>query len=111
MKRQNYEQIPTTLINEDVEEGKYTTLYTDVWTFELFLPLEELLTQINNCKKNKELFKNKKLEEYSQVMEHFWELVLDLEQIKILWYKEHHIIDNLKKRKELNIGNNLNDKI
>jgi hypothetical protein len=30
MKRQNYEQIPTTLINEDVEEGKYTTLYTDV---------------------------------------------------------------------------------
>jgi hypothetical protein len=31
MERKNYELIPVTYRDEDREEWKYTTLYTDVW--------------------------------------------------------------------------------
>jgi hypothetical protein len=40
-------------------------------------------------------------------MEHYWELVLDLSEVKILWYKEHIIIDNLEERSRISEEDNL----
>ena len=101
MQRQWYELVTTTFINEDKEEGKYTTLFTDTGTFEILKPLDEVMKDLDECKKNNKLFKYRKLKEFSKTMEHFWELVLDLNNTKILWYEEHHIIDDFKKAKEL----------
>ena len=97
MQRKMYELIPTTLLTEDKEEGKYTTLYTDVWNFEILLPLEELKGQLDKWG----FFKYRKLEESSKVIQHYWELVLDLDKVKILWFKEHHIIDDRKLQREI----------
>lgn len=107
MQRKWYELIPTTYIDEDREEGKYTTLYTDVWNFEIIKPLEELQKDIEEAKQNWNIFKYKKLDEYSKVLENYWELVLDLNNVKIMWFKEHHIIDDFKKARELSSNEEL----
>ena len=101
MQRQWYELVTTTYIDEDKEEGKYTTLFTDTGTFEILKPLDEVMKDLEECKRDNKLFKYRKLKEFSKTMEHFWELVLDLNNTKILWYEEHHIIDDFKKAKEL----------
>lgn len=101
MQRQWYELVTTTYIDEDKEEWKYTTLFTDTGTFEILKPLDEVMKDLEECKRDNKLFKYRKLKEFSKTMEHFWELVLDLNNTKILWYEEHHIIDDFKKAKEL----------
>ena len=101
MQRTEYNVVPTTFINEDREEGKYTTLYTDIGNFEILKPKAEVQADIARCKLNNVPFLYRKLDEYSKVMEKYWELELDLVNIKILWYMEHHIIDDLKKAREL----------
>lgn len=98
MERKGYDYIPTTYKDADIEEWRYTTLYTDIWNFEILMSLEDLKKDLSKWWE----FKYRKLEEYSAVLEHYWELVLDLDKVKILWYKEHIIIDNLKKQRELN---------
>lgn len=99
MQKNMYKYIPTTLLTDDVEEGKYTTLYTDIWNFEILMTLEDLQTELDKGW----MFKYKKLEETSKIVQHYWELVLDLSLVKILWFKEHTIIDNLKLQRELEI--------
>lgn len=95
-----YAPIPTVFEDEDKEIGQYTTLYTDLWTFEILMSLEELQEELK--KVWKWFFKFKKLDEYSQVLEHYWELVLDMSKAKILWFREHTIIHDRKKQKEIN---------
>jgi len=95
----NYEYITTVEESDEIEIGKYTEFYTDIWTFEILLPLEDLQKQL------KEVwdwyFKFKKLDEYSKVIEHFWELVLDMSKTKVLWFREHTIIHDRVKQKEI----------
>jgi hypothetical protein len=55
---------------------------------------------IKEAKDNKKPFKYKKLEEYSWTVKVFWEHILDLENTKILGYKEHTIEINIKLQKE-----------
>lgn len=101
MKRQWYELVTTTFLDDDREEGKYTTLFTDTGTFEILKPLEEVIKELEECKKENKLFRYRKLKEFSKTMEHYGELVLDLNNAKILWYEEHHIIDDFKKARDL----------
>lgn len=101
MKRKQFFLVPTTFINEDREEWKYTVIYTDFWEVQVFKTLEETIKDINECKKEWKFFRTKKLDEYSATLEHYWEFVIDLTQTKILWYKEHTIIDDFKKQREL----------
>ena len=93
----NFKWIPLYSSENWIETGKYTTMFTDVWNFEINMSLEDLQKEI----KKDSLFKYKKLEEYSKILEHHWELVLDLNSIKVMWYKEHTLIDNLNERKNL----------
>lgn len=109
MQREQYKFIPTTYVDEDREEGRYTTVYTDLWDIEILHPLDKVMADIKLCKEKWELFRYKKLDEYSQVCEHFSEVVLDLSNTKILWYKEHHVIDDIKKQRELNAEKLLED--
>ena len=102
MKREMFNLVPTTYIDENVEEWKYTVIYTDVWEIQVFKTLEETMAEIKDCKDKWELFRTKKLDEYSRTLQHFGEFVIDLSTAKILWYKEHHIIDNFKLQNELN---------
>lgn len=104
MKRQWYELVTTTYLDEDREEGKYTTLFTDTGTFEILKPLDEVIKELEECKKENKLFRYRKLKEFSKTMEHYWELVLDLSNVKILWYEEHHLIDDFKKARDLEIN-------
>lgn len=104
MKRQWYELVTTTYLDEDREEGKYTTLFTDTGTFEILKPLDEVIKELEECKKENKLFRYRKLKEYSATLEHYWELVLDLSNVKILWYEEHHLIDDFKKARDLEIN-------
>ena len=101
MKRKWFEPIPTTFINEDREEWKYTVIYTDFWEVQVFKTLEDTIKEIEECKKELKFFRTKKLDEYSPTLKHYWEFVIDLTQTKILWYKEHHLIDDFKKQREL----------
>lgn len=100
----NYKWIPLYTNENWLEIGKYTTMYTDVWNFEINMGLEDLLKEI---KKSKSLFRYKKLEEYSKIVEHYGELVLDLEKVNIMWYKEHILIDNINERNKIEEKNNL----
>lgn len=102
MQRKKFEFIPTTFVNEDREEWKYCTLFTDTWSFEVLMSFEELKKEIDKWG----IFRYKKLDEISMVEKHYWELILDLDKVQILWYKEHHIIDDLKKQRELNLDMN-----
>ena len=107
MERKIYELIPVTYRDEDREEWKYTTLYTDVWNFEIIKPVNEVMEDLKEAKNSKDwLYRYRKLDEFSQVLENYGELILDMNSVKIMWFKEHHIIDNLKKSRELNLENN-----
>ena len=101
MKTKQFELVPTTYEDKDKEEWKYTTLYTDIWNFEILMTLDDLIAELKRCKEAWEMFKYRKLDEFSKVIEHYGELNLDLENVKILWYKEHHLIVDLKKQREL----------
>lgn len=101
MLREQFNLVPTTFINDDIEEWKYTVIYTSVWEVQVFEPLDDVMVKIKECRENKTFFRVKKLDEYSRTLQHFWEFVLDLENTTILWFKEHHIIDNLKLQREL----------
>ncbi len=104
MKRKELNYVPTTYLDEDREEWKYTTLFTDTWTFEILKPLDEVMKELEECKKENKLFRYRKLKEYSATLEHYWELVLDLSNVKILWYEEHHLIDDFKKARDLEVN-------
>lgn len=97
MQNQNFKDIKTTFVDSDREEGKYTELYTDVGTFTIQMTFEELKAELDKGG----IFRNRALIEYSQVVEHFAELILDLDKVKILGFREHHIIDDLKLTREL----------
>lgn len=103
-----YEPITTTFEDETKEEWKYCDLYTDVGTFQILMPLDELIKYIWEVQNSEDkLFKFKKLDEYSMVIQHYWELILDLNHTKILWYKEHTIIHDRIKQEELNLNKNI----
>ena len=97
--------IPTFSDDETKEVGKYTTLYTDAGNFEILKSLDEVLKEISECKTSGELFRFKKLDEFSQVVEHYGELVLDISNTKVLGYREHTIIfDKVKQQERENAG-------
>ena len=105
----NYKGVPCYEWDDKEEIWKYTTLFTDAGNFEILMSLEDLILELQRVKNETidNLFKYKKLEEYSKVMEHYWELVLDLSEVKILWYKEHIIVDNLEERSKISEKDNL----
>jgi hypothetical protein len=78
-----------------------TMIFTDLWEVQVFEPLEDVMKELKACKEEWRLYKYKRLENYNAALQIFWEFVIDLENTKILWYKETHIIDDLKKEKEM----------
>jgi hypothetical protein len=50
MKRRELNYVPTTFLSKDKEEGKYTTLFTDVGNFEILMTLEDLQKEIKRVK-------------------------------------------------------------
>lgn len=103
----NYKWIPVYNSSDEIEEWRYTTLFTDVWNFEILMSLSDLLGELEIARKGDWLYRYKKLDEYSKILEHYGELVLDLNVVKIMWYKEHTLIDNLAKRAEIKEEDNL----
>ena len=74
--------------NDEVFEAKACDLYTDIGNFQFFMSYEALKAEISKGG----IFKYKKLDEQSGFQKHYTELILDVDSIKILGYREHSVI-------------------
>ena len=74
--------------DNEIFEAKACDLYTDIGNFQFFMSYNSLKKEIEKGW----VFKYKKLDEKSAFQEHFTELILDIDSIKILWYREHSVV-------------------
>ena len=101
MKALNFEQVPTYLETDTIEEWRYTEMFTDMMTIVYQWDLSSLIESLQEARNADGIWRYKRLEEFSNVIQHYWEIVMNLNNVKILWYKEHSIIHDKVKQKEI----------